>query len=71
MSAEVKVKVNGQTKTVPPGMTVKSLLEDLGEEEEVVSVQFNGRVLKKEEFSEVVVGEGDEVKILYFMGGGR
>ena len=37
---------------------------------EMVSVQLNGDILERSDFESTLVGDGDEVEFLYFMGGG-
>lgn len=36
----------------------------------MVSVQLNGEILERDDFTSKVVGDGDELEFLYFMGGG-
>ncbi len=37
---------------------------------DMVSVQLNGNILERDEFSVKTIGDGDDVEFLYFMGGG-
>ena len=37
---------------------------------DMVSVQLNGNILKRDRFSSMYVKENDQVEFLYFMGGG-
>lgn len=37
---------------------------------EMVSVEINDKILKKEEFTTTLLEDGDRVEFLYFMGGG-
>ncbi len=41
------------------------------ESPDMVSVQHNGRILNRDEFSTIVISDGDEINFLYFMGGGN
>ena len=38
---------------------------------EMVSVELNGQILKRAEFEQRILEEGDKVEFLYFMGGGE
>lgn len=67
----LEILYNGQKKPVQEGQTVALLLRDLGANQQMVSVQYNGRVLRKEEYNSTFLQDGDEVKVLYFMGGGQ
>mgnify|MGYP005841594021 CR=1 FL=1 len=70
-SVVLEILYNGQKKPVQEGQTVALLLRDLGANQQMVSVQYNGRVLRKEEYNSTFLQDGDEVKVLYFMGGGQ
>jgi sulfur carrier protein len=37
---------------------------------DMVSVQVNGEFIVREKYGETLIGEGDEIDFLYFMGGG-
>jgi len=36
-----------------------------------VSVELNGKILKRSEFDTVTLADGDGIEFLYFMGGGQ
>lgn len=38
---------------------------------EMVSVEYNGEILDRENFDSTAVKDGDEIEFLYFMGGGQ
>lgn len=68
----MRVKVNGEMYS--PGTETPTILDLLQEREvempEMVSVQLNGRFVKKENFGSTTLKEDDEVEFLYFMAGG-
>ena len=61
-------------KTVECGNSL-SVTELLREQDvkmpDMVSVELNGEILKREKFDQTNLKEGDKVEFLYFMGGGR
>ncbi len=68
----MKLIVNGKDADVRDALTVTDLLVDQGVKmPEMVSVELNGQILKRSDFEGTVLGEGDKVEFLYFMGGGR
>lgn len=68
----MNLAVNGEQKTVAEGLTISQLLvEEKVKMPEMVSVELNGRILKRTEFDETLLKENDKVEFLYFMGGGR
>jgi sulfur carrier protein len=68
----MKLTVNGEVKLVEKtSLSVASLLDhEKVEMPEMVSVQLNGEFVRREDFANVAVNEGDQVDFLYFMGGG-
>lgn len=68
----MKLTVNGEQVRLAGDVTVSRLLEDRSVKmPEMVSVELNGRILRRSEFDKTTVNDGDQVEFLYFMGGGR
>ncbi|MBT3271614.1 MAG: sulfur carrier protein ThiS [Spirochaetales bacterium] len=66
------VSVNGTKKNIEDAeITIIGLLkiEDVTSPD-MVSVQLNGNIIKREKFESTLMKENDEVEFLYFMGGG-
>ena len=67
----MKLVVNGKEINFTKDLTVNELLtEQKVKMPEMVSVELNGGILKRSEFEQTVLKEGDKVEFLYFMGGG-
>ncbi len=68
----MKLVVNGKESEFSTELTVSELLVSQNVKmPEMVSVEINGRILKRPEFENTTLNEGDKVEFLYFMGGGR
>ncbi len=69
----MNLTVNGEKAVLEAAeMTVTELLKEQDVKmPEMVSVELNGQILKRTEFDDTEVNDGDEVEFLYFMGGGR
>ncbi len=68
----MKLVVNGKEDNLAEGLTISQLLiEQKVKMPEMVSVEFNGQILKRSEFENTTLNEGDKVEFLYFMGGGN
>lgn len=68
----MEITVNGETRTVDGGMNLTRLLElfDIGGERNL-AIEHNGEFLDpEEEWDNVVIGEGDTLEIVHFVGGG-
>jgi len=68
----MKLVVNGKESAFSEGLTVSELLvAQKVKMPEMVSVELNGRILKRTEVEQKTLADGDKVEFLYFMGGGR
>jgi sulfur carrier protein len=64
--------VNGKETNINDGLTVSQLLVDTNVKmPQMVSVEVNGRILRRSEYEETTLKEDDKVEFLYFMGGGN
>ena len=64
--------VNGKETNINEGLTVSQLLvEENVKMPQMVSVEVNGRILRRSEYEETALKENDKVEFLYFMGGGN
>lgn len=66
----VQVRVNGDAREVPAGLTVEGLLAHLSLHPRMVVVEHNGEILRREALAEVPVSEGDQLELVHFVGGG-
>ena len=66
----MKLRVNGEPKEVPEGLTVRGLVELLGLTDGPVAVEKNGEVVRRAQHTSEALAEGDVVEIVHFVGGG-
>lgn len=64
------VRINGEVRSIPEGLTVLELLRHLELGMDRVAVEHNRTLLKRERWAEVAVSAGDELEIVQFVGGG-
>jgi thiamine biosynthesis protein ThiS len=64
------ITLNGDRFELEEPMTVTALLTKLDLDPRRVAVEHNLTILKRQRFTEVVVGDGDRVEIVNFVGGG-
>ena len=63
--------INGKETNITEGLTVNQLLtQENVQMPDMVSVELNGKILKRTRFEETVLKDDDKVEFLYFMGGG-
>jgi sulfur carrier protein len=66
----VEIIVNGERRRIDEGTTVLSLLRELSLPMTRVAVERNLSLVRKAEFAETVLSEGDRLEIVTFVGGG-
>jgi len=66
----VKIKVNGEPRDIPDGLTVAQLLEHLGMSDGRVAVERNLDILPRALWRETHVQSNDSFEIVHFVGGG-
>jgi len=70
MSNEIHVHVNGETQQLPPGTSVRTLLDHLGLNPGRVAIEYNLEILPKTKWDATQVASGDRLEIVQFVGGG-
>lgn len=66
----MKLKVNGNI-IETEATTVSALLEELRLIPDRVAVEVNMKIIKKAEYNDFLLGDGDNVEIVNFVGGGQ
>ena len=64
------LKVNGEMREVPEGLTLSGLLAQMKLETERVAVEVNAQVVRRALHAEHRLSAGDQVEIVTFVGGG-
>ncbi len=73
MTLETKtigIVLNGEPRRVPEGLNVAALLKYLEIDGEKVAVELNRAIVRKPEWESAEVGEGAQVEVVWFVGGG-
>jgi thiamine biosynthesis protein ThiS len=66
----VRILLNGESRDLSSPVTVQTLLETLGIDPRRVAVERNLVVVRRAHYATELVGDGDEVEIVNFVGGG-
>jgi sulfur carrier protein len=66
----MKLQVNGDPMELGEGATVTELLSQLKLKPELVVVELNLNILRREELAKTVLKENDQVEVVHFVGGG-
>lgn len=68
---DINVTINGESRIVPEGTSVLSLLKMLDIDPGRVAIEYNMEIVNKSDFNDTVVKENDRLEIITFVGGGR
>lgn len=63
------ITVNGQTRVLAEGTTLRALVEQSKLQPEKVAIELNRRLAKSDKY-DLPLKDGDEVEIVTFVGGG-
>lgn len=66
----MRVTVNGEEREFGSPMSVEALLGALGIDPRKVAVERNLEIVPKSTYAAVMVGEGDRLEVVHFIGGG-
>jgi thiamine biosynthesis protein ThiS len=64
------IRVNGEHRRVPDGITLVAMLRELGLDPARVAIERNLEIVPRSAIGEVRVEDGDEYEIVHFVGGG-
>lgn len=70
MSDAMLIVVNGEPRSVAPGTTVTTLLGELGFGDRRVAVERNREIVPRAHHATTVLGDGDRLEVVTFVGGG-
>ena len=67
----LEITVNGETRELANPLTIASLLDDLGLDARKVALERNLEIVPRSAYARVLVGDGDRLEIVHFIGGGN
>jgi len=68
--SDVTVTLNGKPRKVPEGISLLELLKTLDVQPSRVVIEHNREIRRKDDFETAKVRDGDELELVYFVGGG-
>lgn len=66
----LRLMVNGEPRDIPGPATLLDLLEHLELEPQMVVVEHNREIVRRQRLAEVSLKDGDAVELVHFVGGG-
>src|SRR2546425_4146021 len=69
--SEVTVTLNGKPRQIADGVSLLDLLQELDVQPSRVVIEHNREIRRRDDFAKTVVHAGDELELVYFVGGGH
>jgi len=70
VEARLAIRVNGEERRVPDGVSVAAMLGEIGLDPRKVAVERNREIVPRSVLDEIPVEDGDAYEIVHFVGGG-
>ncbi len=67
----MRIIINGEPREVPDQLTLSDLIRHLSLAPERLAVEFNRRVVRRADWPNTTLSEGDQLEIVHFVGGGE
>ncbi len=67
----VVIYLNGKREEIGENPSVSDVLEAKGIRPEVVTVELNNAIIRRQEYSHTILKDQDRLEFVYYMGGGR
>ncbi|HYO82332.1 MAG TPA: sulfur carrier protein ThiS [Bryobacteraceae bacterium] len=66
----LEIMLNGERRSIPPGLNVRTLLQHLELPADRVAVELNRAIVRQHDWESAQVAAGAEIEIVQFVGGG-
>lgn len=70
IDATLSLRINGEHRRVPAGMTLAQLINSIGQDPGRVAVERNLEIVARSSFGTLCVEDGDDYEVVHFVGGG-
>jgi thiazole synthase len=67
----LEITLNGETRQLDAGLSLRALLENLGLDPAKIAVERNLEIVPRSTYGEVALAHGDRLEIVHFIGGGN
>ena len=66
----MQVQINGEAREVSDELKLSELVSELSLAPERVAIELNHRVVRRNQWAETMLADGDRIEIVHFVGGG-
>lgn len=66
----MQVQINGEAREVADALKLSELVDELSLAPERVAIELNKKVVRRSQWAETMLADGDRIEIVHFVGGG-
>ena len=66
----IRLTINGEEQEFPDATPLSEYVSSLGVSPKMIAVAYNGEVLRRDEWAEVILSDGDSLEVVRAVGGG-
>lgn len=66
----VQLTLNGQSAAVDAGTTLGQLIDARGIVRRMIAVEYNGEIIPRHQYDDIVLNDGDQLEVVQMVGGG-
>ncbi|MDZ4773209.1 MAG: sulfur carrier protein ThiS [Planctomycetota bacterium] len=66
----IEIQVNGEARSAARGTSVDAFVAELGLRPEVVAIEVNDRLVRRDERGRTMLSDGDRIEVVTLVGGG-
>lgn len=67
---EGSIVLNGETRKIEFETDLARLLDDFDLPKQRIAIELNGSVIRRSDWAETLVRDGDRIEVVHFVGGG-
>ncbi|HUG15925.1 MAG TPA: sulfur carrier protein ThiS [Thermomicrobiales bacterium] len=69
-TTKLQLTLNGNQTAVDAGTTLGQLIDARGIERRMIAVEYNGEIVPRHEYDDIVLNDGDQMEVVQMVGGG-
>ena len=66
----IRLTINGEEQEFPDATPLSEYVSSLGVNMKMIAIAYNGEVLRRDEWAEVTLSDGDSLEVVRAVGGG-
>jgi len=66
----MKVIINGEAKEISDELNLSGLLKHFSLPQERIAIELNKQVVRKKDWENITINDGDKLEVIHFVGGG-